>query len=147
MAEGWHKLLQWLEEECEVCLLSCCSCGTVNGGGAMICCNVCYVWDHNRSVICSTGCGCINALNEIFHGAAVFLMEESCGGSPGQNVYLICLLVGIFVHCKVSHHGISVKVQTVCCECKGTQWLVGCRITAYAPCMLTQVLPLVVEQL
>ena len=29
---------------------------------------------------------------------------------------------------------------------KGKEWVVGCRITVYAPCMLTQVFPLVVEQ-
>ena len=30
-------------------------------------------------------------------------------------------------------------------QCEGTEWWVGCRITAYAPCMLTKVLPLVAE--
>ena len=63
----------------------CCFCHSVNGGGTVICCNVCYVCEHNRSVNCSSGCRCINALNEIFCGGMVFLMEESGGGSPGQN--------------------------------------------------------------
>ena len=37
-------------------------------------------------------------------------------------------------------------------KCKGIEWLLhqsrgkGCRIATYAPCMLTQVLPLLVEQ-
>ena len=47
-------------------------------------------------------------------------------------------LVGIFVY--------PLQVLSSQHQCKGTEWWVGCRITAYAPFTLTQVLPLVLEQ-
>ena len=51
--------------------------------------------------------------------------------------HLICLLVVIF-DCPLL--GLSSWHR-----CEGTEWWVGGRIAAYAPCMLTQVLPLVVD--
>ena len=58
--------------------------------------------------------------------------------------HLICILGGIF-DCPL--WGLSSQDQ-----CKGTELLLlqsrgtGCKTAAYAPCMLTQVLPLVAEQ-
>ena len=47
---------------------------TVWLGVGLICCHVSYVWDYNRSVICLSGWGCIDALTKIFGGGMVFLI-------------------------------------------------------------------------
>ena len=84
LAEGWCQLLWWLEEECEVCFLKLLFLSW-HGGVTVIFCNVSYVWNHVRSVISPSGCGCNDASNEICCGGVVFLMEEFCEGSPRHS--------------------------------------------------------------
>ena len=63
-----------------------CCCHGENGSITVTCWNVSHVWDHNRwIVICPFGCGYIDAFNKICLGGMVFLMEESCWGSPLQS--------------------------------------------------------------
>ena len=93
--EGWHELLQWLDEECEVChlkllLLSWCKwwwdCDLLK---------CLHVWDHNRwSVICPFGCGYIYALNEICLGG-VWSVPLGVGYINALNG--ICLEEGILL--------------------------------------------------
>ena len=64
----------------------------MNGDVTVICCNVSYVWDHNRSVICPSGCGCNDASNEICCGGVVFLMEEFCGAVLGKVAKFIAVI-------------------------------------------------------
>ena len=68
--------------------------------------------------------------------------------------YFICLTVGIFdcPLCGLLPQYHSKGVVLLFFQCESVEWLLhqsrgtGCRISAYAPCMLTQVLPPVAEQ-
>ena len=81
LAKRWHKLLQCLEEECEVCLLKLPSLSWQEWQQDcdVLKCLIC------QGVICPFGCGCFNALNEICLGGMVFLRKGSCWGSPLQS--------------------------------------------------------------
>ena len=85
--KGSMNCLQWLGEECDVCLLKLllllswweqlCDCNWLK-------CSHIHVHS-GWSVFCLFGCGYIIVLNETCLGGMVFQREESCLGSPVQS--------------------------------------------------------------